>query len=48
MGETRLAGMHGYDPLHEDSVAMFASNVATAAPTDLRDLYGLMKGEAVP
>jgi predicted AlkP superfamily pyrophosphatase or phosphodiesterase len=48
MGETRLAGMHGYDPLHEDSVAMFASNVQTAAPVDLRDLYGLMKGETAP
>ncbi len=26
MGRSALAGMHGYDPIHEDSVAFFATN----------------------
>jgi predicted AlkP superfamily pyrophosphatase or phosphodiesterase len=47
MGETLLAGMHGYDPGHKDSVAMFASNVTPSPmPRGLADLYTLMKTEA--
>lgn len=47
MGETMLAGMHGYDPAHKDSVAMFASNIVPdAMPAGLVDLYGLMRMEA--
>ena len=48
MGETMLAGMHGYDPHHSDSIAMFASNVAPdPMPRRLDDLYGLMKQTAL-
>jgi len=47
MGVTHLAGMHGYDPYHPDSVASFSSNVAlAAAPRRLDDLYDLMYHEA--
>jgi predicted AlkP superfamily pyrophosphatase or phosphodiesterase len=46
MGEVSLAGMHGYDPHHKDSVASFSSNTVPAVmPKRLDDLYGLMKGE---
>lgn len=49
MGETMLAGMHGYDPGHKDSVAMFASNtIPDPMPVGLSDLYHLMKTEAGP
>ncbi len=53
MGERGVAGMHGYDPQHEDSTACFASTEEfTQAPRRLTDLYGLMcdafgKNEAV-
>jgi hypothetical protein len=46
MGETPLAGMHGYDPLHEDSVASFSTNTEVQWPRDLKDLYSLIKSEA--
>lgn len=47
MGETRLAGMHGYDPYDRDSVAMFASNVEpNPMPKRLDDLYSVMEREA--
>lgn len=43
MGETPLAGMHGYEPTHKDSVAMFASNsTINPLPNRLDDLYPLM------
>src|SRR6266852_2291189 len=46
MGETPLAGMHGYAPDHKDSVALFASNVTPEPmPRRLDDLYGLMLSE---
>ncbi len=46
MGETRLAGMHGYAPDHADSIAHYASNVEVAAPpASLTDLKGLLAGE---
>lgn len=46
MGETRLNGMHGYDPYHKDSLAMFAANYAPdPAPNRLDNLYGLMMNE---
>ncbi len=49
MGRTLLAGMHGYDPDHEDSVAAYASNVEVApAPQSLCDLAGLMRREVMP
>ena len=42
MGRTRVAGMHGYDPWHKDSVAFFASNDPRigrpAGLANLRDL----------
>jgi hypothetical protein len=44
MGEKPLAAMHGYDPLHRDSVALFASNSKPAVePRRLDDICGLMK-----
>jgi hypothetical protein len=47
MGETMMAGMHGYDPGHKDSVAMFASNTTpNPMPEGLADLYTLMMMEA--
>jgi hypothetical protein len=46
MGETMMAGMHGYDPEHKDSVAMFASNTRPdPLPVGLADLHTLMKTE---
>jgi len=46
MGETPLAGMHGFAPDHKDSVALFASNVTPEPmPHALDDLYGLMLRE---
>ncbi|MEW6128487.1 MAG: alkaline phosphatase family protein [Acidobacteriota bacterium] len=44
MGEARLAGMHGYDALDKDSIAMLASNVSPARmPQRLDGLFQLMK-----
>lgn len=49
MGRTLLAGMHGYDPDHEDSVAAYASSVVAAArPASLMDLAGLLRDEVLP
>lgn len=48
MGRTLLAGMHGYDPDHEDSVAAYASNGEAASPGGLTDLAGLLRREMVP
>lgn len=46
LGETHLAGMHGYAPDDKDSVASFATNVNLASPPKrLDDLFGLMKAE---
>jgi predicted AlkP superfamily pyrophosphatase or phosphodiesterase len=43
MGETRLAGMHGFEPKHPDSLAMFATNQNLIdPPQQLQDLYQLM------
>jgi len=47
MGETPLAGMHGYTPEDKDSTASFMSNVELETPPRrLDDLYGLMYREA--
>lgn len=47
MGETRLAGMHGYDAFDKDSVAMIASNVIPRKlPDRLDDIFDLMKSSA--
>lgn len=47
MGETHLAGMHGYDPADKDTDAMFAANVGCdPTPQRLDDLYRLMLNEA--
>jgi predicted AlkP superfamily pyrophosphatase or phosphodiesterase len=44
MGEFPLKGMHGYDPNHKDSKAMFVSTVKHASdPKRLDDLYGIMR-----
>lgn len=48
MGRTLLAGMHGYDPDHEDSVAAYASDVEAPRPRGLTDLAGLLRREVVP
>lgn len=46
MGERPMAGMHGYDPYHKDSVALFASNRRPdPAPKRLDDLHDLMLGD---
>jgi predicted AlkP superfamily pyrophosphatase or phosphodiesterase len=46
MGETPLAGMHGYTPADKDSVALFCSNVKPdPMPERLDDLYSLMLRE---
>ncbi|MDP6445906.1 MAG: alkaline phosphatase family protein [Pirellulaceae bacterium] len=46
MNHTHVPGMHGYDPSHEDSVALFASTAAVDKPPQrLDDLYDLMKAE---
>lgn len=43
MGEKPMMGMHGYDPYHKDSIAMFASNyIPENNPKRLDDLYQLM------
>lgn len=46
MGEKPLAGMHGYDPLHQDSVASFSTNTEVDWPRDLKELHGLIRSEA--
>ena len=47
MGERPLAGMHGYDPYHKDSVALFASSHRPdPAPKRLDDLHDLMLRDA--
>jgi len=47
MGETALAGMHGYDPDHEDSVAQYGASVRVDAPPGgLTDLADLLRAEA--
>ncbi len=48
MGRTMLAGMHGYDPDHEDSVAAYACNVEGPRPGGLTDLAGLLRREVMP
>ena len=46
MGETRLAGMHGYAPDHADSVAHYSSNVQVAEPPrDLTHMKALLLAE---
>ena len=46
MGRTHLAGMHGYDPLHEDSVASWSSNLVLAdSPARLENIRAVMAGE---
>lgn len=46
MGEKPLAGMHGYDPGHADSVAAFMTNVPDVTkPARLDDIFALMRGE---
>lgn len=47
LGVKPLAGMHGYDPSHPDSVASFFSTVnLKKPPKGLADLFNLMKSEA--
>lgn len=47
MGESPLAGMHGYDPGDADSTASFmSSEPASPLPLRLDDLFGLMKAQA--
>ena len=48
MGETPVAGMHGYAPGHETARATFATNV-TPAPTPRRldDLYAVMQHDII-
>jgi len=49
MGETPLAGMHGYAPGDKDSLALFCSNVKPdPMPERLDDLYSLMLREVSP
>jgi len=46
MGEKPLAGMHGYDPTHRDSLASYLTNcTATRIPRRLDDFYALMREE---
>lgn len=46
MGSKPLAGMHGYDPEHEDSVAVFMTNVPNiATPRRLDDMYAIMRAD---
>ncbi|NOZ01469.1 MAG: hypothetical protein GXP54_06215 [Deltaproteobacteria bacterium] len=46
MGLRPIAGMHGYDPDHEDSIASYSTNTADCEPPrDLTDLAGLFKKE---
>lgn len=47
MGARPVAGMHGYDPDHRGSVAVYQSNVEPVdPPRDLRMLRALMRSEA--
>lgn len=47
MGERPIAGMHGYAPEHEDSVAMIATNASDVRlPERLDGIYSLMRTEA--
>lgn len=47
MGETRLGGMHGYDPYDKDSVASLMSNrEMDKRPKRLEEMYALMLGAA--
>ncbi len=47
MGETMLAGMHGYEPAHPDSQSVFLSSFRPdPMPHRLDDLYRLMRREA--
>lgn len=46
MSEQPMAGMHGFDPAHEDTHAMLASNVdPSPRPGGLEDLFDLMLEE---
>ncbi len=46
MGEKPLAGMHGYDPNHKDSVAAFMTNAPDVTePARLDDIYAVMRNE---
>jgi len=49
MGETRLEGMHGFEPHHKDSVAAIMSNSSPGKgaelPEGLEDMYSLMRRE---
>lgn len=46
MGEKPLAGMHGYDPTHADSLASYLTNCPTSRlPRRLDDFYALMHEE---
>jgi hypothetical protein len=48
MGETVLAGMHGYSPDHDDTHAMYAASRAPKElPKRLDDLFGVMLHAAV-
>lgn len=48
MGETTLAGMHGYDPGHPTSLAAFASTEMPArVPHHLTDLFAFMETTAL-
>lgn len=48
MGNFRLAGMHGFDPGHEDSVAFFATNNPNVcAPRGLADLRSVLIGQVM-
>ena len=47
MGARPIAGMHGYDPHHQDSTASFLSNVPMSqTPQALENLFALILGEA--
>ena len=46
MGARPVRGMHGYDPRHADTRAMYASSVASQQPNSLRDLHHVMLGSA--
>lgn len=49
MGRASVAGMHGYDPDHEDSVGTFGSNDHhPTPPRSLQDLYRLMRESLAP
>jgi len=47
MGDRPIAGMHGYDPTHPDSVAFFGTTARhlTRLPNALTDLFSLMYHE---